>query len=880
MSKAKILVVEDEWIIADDLKNALERMGYSVPAVAASGEEAIAKVEQERPDLVLMDIILRDGMTGIKAAETIHGLNVPHIFITAYGDETILDQAKVTQPFGYLLKPFDDRELNAVIEMALYKHKMETKLRESEEKFRTLFDQAADSIFLLSFAKDGLIIEVCNAAALRAHGYTEDEMIGMAIGDLDDPETRRELPGRARILELGEPLQFEGRHVRKDGSTFPVDVTARLLRIEGKPFVLAIDRDITARKRAEELLQNKNQLLMNVIESLTQPFYVINAGDYSLELMNSAAREIAKSGASTCYAISHHMSEPCQGDGHPCVLEEIKRTARPAVVEHMHYDKDGNVSIVEVHGYPIFDERGNICQIIEYNLDITDRKKAEEKLKESEERYRMLFHRAPLGIMHFTRDGYIVDCNDRFAEIIGATKEKIIKFNLIKSLRDEHMKAAFQSCLSGETGHFEGDYTSVLAGKLSTVQADFAPLYLADNTVIGGIGIFEDITERKAAADELRRQKDTLQKYLDISAVMVVMIDRERKATLINRKGCEILGYREDEVIGKDWFDNFIPERSRAEVKDVFSKLISGDIEPVEYYENAVVTRSGEEKIIAWYNTVFRDDAGKIIATLGSGGDITERKKAERERERLTAELKHKNKEMEQFVSVTSHDLRTPLAIIQGYARELMRSIDRIIEEINALGSEVLKKKLYPYLNDVRDTNKYIESNIHKMDSLLYRLLKLSRSGNVELTIKTLDMNSLIGEVREAFTPKIREAGADVQIADLPSCRGDAVQINQVFSNLLGNALKYLDADRSGKIIFSGRSEAGESVYCIEDNGIGIAAEAHARIFDIFYRGGSAAAGEGLGLAIVKKIIDRHGGRVWVESEPGAGSSFYVALPA
>jgi signal transduction histidine kinase len=162
---------------------------------------------------------------------------------------------------------------------------------------------------------------------------------------------------------------------------------------------------------------------------------------------------------------------------------------------------------------------------------------------------------------------------------------------------------------------------------------------------------------------------------------------------------------------------------------------------------------------------------------------------------------------------------------------------------------------------------------------LLYGLLKLSRSGNIEINLGPLDMNKLAGDVKRSLDFKIREAGASVEISELPSCIGDETQINQVFSNLLENSLKYLDPERPGVIMISGNREGSESIYCVEDNGVGIESSERDRIFNIFYQARSSAAGEGLGLAIVSKILERHDGRIWIESEPGRGSRFYVALP-
>ena len=140
MSKAKILVVEDEQITAMDMQSRLKTLGYDVPALASSGEEAIQKTAETHPDLVLMDIKLKGDMDGIQAAEQIRNrFNIPVIYLTAYADEDTLQRAKVTEPYSYILKPFQTRELQTNIEVALYKHRMDNKLRENEERYRTLF---------------------------------------------------------------------------------------------------------------------------------------------------------------------------------------------------------------------------------------------------------------------------------------------------------------------------------------------------------------------------------------------------------------------------------------------------------------------------------------------------------------------------------------------------------------------------------------------------------------------------------------------------------------------------------------------------------------------------------------------------------------------
>jgi PAS domain S-box-containing protein len=155
------------------------------------------------------------------------------------------------------------------------------------------------------------------------------------------------------------------------------------------------------------------------------------------------------------------------------------------------------------------------------------------------------------------------------------------------------------------------------------------PILDEQGGLTGVVHIIRDITGRKQAEILLRRERDRAQKYLDVAGVMFVAIDAEQRVGLINKKGCQILGYTEDEIIAKNWFDNFLPEKTREEVRAVFEKIVSGEFDSLEYYENPILTQNGNQRLIAWHNTVLRDDESRVIAVLSSGEDITERKKAE-----------------------------------------------------------------------------------------------------------------------------------------------------------------------------------------------------------------------------------------------------------
>lgn len=254
---------------------------------------------------------------------------------------------------------------------------------------------------------------------------------------------------------------------------------------------------------------------------------------------------------------------------------------------------------------------------------------------------------------------------------------------------------------------------------------------------------------------------------------------------------------------------------------------------------------------------------------------------AERELTRhtaLMADLKRANSELENLIYVASHDLRTPLVNLQGFGQRL----EKDCAELLAQGAPTGAASNEPSAADrIAKSLHYIRSSASKMDALINGLLRVSRIGHAEVNIQTIDMNQLLKQARTTLEFQIQQAGADVQVGPLPPCRGDPQLLGQVFSNLIDNALKYRAPPRPLRIEVSGRMEKGESIYCVADTGLGIAVEHQNKIWEMFHRLDPAGpvAGEGLGLKIVRRIVERHRGRIWMESTAGEGSRFFVAIP-
>ncbi len=299
------------------------------------------------------------------------------------------------------------------------RRKIEQALRESEKRFKTIINQASDCILIMECFPDKVpVIVEANIAACEMHGYAREELIGKPISFLDDPETAKMAKERSDVLFREKRIHFEGGHVRKDGSVFPVEVTAQLIELEGRPHIMAIDRDITERKNselalrkahdemefrvkertaqlskanvllqqeiaerkeAEKKLREQHEFIKNVIDSLTHPFYVVDAGDYSIIMANSAAGINESEGELKCFSVIHKRDEPC-GNNLPCTIDEIKKNKKPVILDYTYTDSEGKKRFIQVHGFPIFDEDNNVVQVIEYSIDTTENKLLEDRL--------------------------------------------------------------------------------------------------------------------------------------------------------------------------------------------------------------------------------------------------------------------------------------------------------------------------------------------------------------------------------------------------------------------------------------------------------------------------------------------------------------------
>lgn len=443
MSNSRILIVEDEGIIAKDIQSTLTRSGYSVVGIASSGEEAIKKAMEIHPDIVLMDIVLEGAMDGVEAAEYIRDhFDIPVVYLTAYSDDTTLQRAKITEPFGYILKPFQEKELYTTIEMAIYKHTMQGKLKESEQWLATTLKSIGDAVIAVDTGK---LITFMNPVAEALTGWKQEEAIGKPLKDvfkiINEKTGKQADDPVAKVLREGV-IVGPANHtvlIAKDGTKRPVDDSGAPIRDDkGKIIgVVLVFRDITERKIAVEQLRASEERHRSVVDNINVGIALISRNMEILTLNNQIKKwypDIDISQKPVCYKF---FNKPAQSD--LCTDCPVCITLNDGEVHELVLDRivDNKMRNYRVISSPLKDKKGKIIAAIEMIEDITEQKKAQEALQRSEINYRELVQNANSIILRMDSQGDVTFFNEFAQQFFGYTEDEILGRNVVGTIVPE-----------------------------------------------------------------------------------------------------------------------------------------------------------------------------------------------------------------------------------------------------------------------------------------------------------------------------------------------------------------------------------------------------------------------------------------------------------
>lgn len=536
--------------------------------------------------------------------------------------------------------------------------------------------------------------------------------------------------------------------------------------------------------------------------------------------------------------------------------------------------KDGVERPIADSGAPIRGEKGEFLGAVLVFRDQTTERRAENEVRQAEERFRTFFDNAPIGKSVTAPDGKLLRVNAAFGAMLGYSVEELqtISFASITHPDDlAESRECIRALLAGERDvwtmekrYLAKDGRHVWTRVTTRLQRGEvqSPLYFLTH--------IEDITEIKRASVALRESEQRLRRLYESGLLGVIFWNMRGQIVDANDKFLQMAGYSRDDVAtGQiDWVNMTPPEYRYLDEASVAELKATGVNKTP--FDKEYVRKDGTRIPITIAGAMLDEERVDGVAFVL---DITERKRMEekirRNRDELeqrvrdrTAELEESNKELEAFSYSVSHDLRAPLRAIDGFTRLLAT---RYEPQLDAEGQRLCS---------------VIRENTRKMGRLIDDLLAFSRLGRAAMLPSVIDMGTMANSVfYELTTPESRER-IDFEVRSLPTAIGDLSLMRQVWTNLLGNAVKFSSKRERSIIKVSGEIREGENVYAVQDNGAGFDMQYVGKLFGVFQRLHSTKEfeGTGVGLALVQRVIRRHGGRVWAEGKIDQGAKFYFAL--
>ncbi len=840
MSDIKILLVEDDAIEAMDIKRILETFGFKVPYIASFGEEAVDKALEILPDLILMDISLKGEIDGIQVASNIKDIGIPVIYLTAHSDEFTVHRAKVTEPYGYIIKPFDPLELKYAIEIALYK-KSEEKLRDNEEKLRikaenelkmanlynrSLIEASLDP--LVTIGPDGKITDV-NKATEKVTGFLRDEIIGTDFSVyFTEPEKARE--GYQRVFTEGHVSDYPLEIQNKVGKITPVLYNASVYRDASGDVVgvFAAARDITKQKETQKRLKDSEERMRLTLEA-TQ----IALWDWDVKNDQWYVSPIY-------YSMLGY--DPLNGPGdreewlervHPDDRARVNKKIQNVLVQNFNsyeYEArmlhaDGTYRWVNVVGFSIErDPHGKATRILGIRTDITKRKHSEKALRASEKKYRDLFEESFDGLFITSPEGKILDMNKKGIKMFGYdTKEEIMSLDLASDIYADPSDRKSILSMINEQGSAE--YEVVVKkknGDKMITQCSLTAVKDETGQINSYRGIIRDITERKKADEALRLSNNYNRSLIEASLDPLITIGPDGGVNDVNMATEKVTGYSRVELIGSDFSVYFTePEKAREVYQLVFKDGFVRD------YPLKIQHKNGDVTSVLYNASVYRDESGDVVGVFAAARDVTKLNKAKND-------LKKTIKEKNVLLSEVHHRVKNNMQIISSL--------------LNLQTHYVSDDKTISILKESQDRVKAMAILYEKL-YLSDDLTEINFEEYIQGLIKGLFYTHNVEEGQISTTIEIENIFLNIETS---------IPCGLIISELVSNSLKHAFSNgRKGKISLSLQSVGDKFELIVSDNGIGFPEDLDFRNTD------------SLGLQLVNNLVNQIDGEISLEKSHG-----------
>jgi PAS domain S-box-containing protein len=723
------------------------------------------------------------------------------------------------------------------------------------------------------------IIRYCNPRAVELWGReprcgdADERFCGsFRLFDLDGSPLPHDRCPMAEVLRTGQPQRDREAIIeRPDGSRIAVLINIGPLRDESGLLVGALNvfQDITEKERLYDKQQRSEAQFRQLISALPAAVYTTDREGY-ITLFNDRAADLwgrRPDIGKEMWCGSFRIFRP---DGTPLPLDQCPmavalREGHPVLGQEIVVKRpDGTRAYVLPHPVPLRDASGEAAGAVNMLVDITERKRAEEELARSEERFRSAFAHALVGMAFTDLQGRFLQVNDAYCEITGYTEEEHRRLDFASIIhpadRERHL-ALIRQLSAGDIPSFFIEKRYVRKdGEIAWVKNSVSLLRDPQGRPANIITLTLDITGQKQAEHDRR----LLSAIVESSNDAIISKSLDGTITSWNRAAERMYGYTAEEVIGRN-VSLLMPQDHLEDMTQIIDHIRLG--ERVAHYETQRKARDGRIIDVSLTVSPIRDDAGNIVGASKIARDITGRKRAEEAIKRSEEQLREANRRKDEFLAMLAHELRNPLSAINS-AVQVARRTD--VAESLEWSQEV------------------IERQVTHLARLIDDLLDVSRitRGKIQLRKAVVDavpiLNSAVETVRPLIEDRKHELTVSFRAGPLHT-KADPVRLEQVVVNLLTNAAKYTES--GGRIWLTAERVGSEVVLQVEDNGIGIAPEKLPQMFELFAQGDRALArsegGLGIGLTLVKRLVEMHHGTIHASSEgPGKGSRFVVRLPA